>query len=48
MSQTMKGFYLRYIGKRRNGAATGFINLIYNMARYAQIERLKLLPLRAV
>ncbi len=28
MSQTMKGFYLPYIGKRRNGAATGFINLI--------------------
>ncbi len=48
MSQTMKGFYLRYIGKRRNAAAIGFINLIYNMARYEQITRLKLLPLRAV
>ncbi|MEI6082692.1 MAG: IS5 family transposase [Verrucomicrobiota bacterium] len=48
MSQTMKGFYLRYIGKRRNGAAIGFINLIYNLARYEQIVRLKLLPLRAV
>jgi len=48
MSQTMKGFYLRYIGKRRNGAAIGFINLIYNLARYEQIVRLKLIPLRAV
>jgi IS5 family transposase len=47
MSQTMKGFYLRYIGRRRNTAAIGFINLIYNMARYEQIVRLKLLPLRA-
>jgi IS5 family transposase len=48
MSQSMKGFYLRYIGKRRNAAALGLINLIYNLARYEQIVRLKLLPLRAV
>ena len=48
MSQTMKGFYLRYIGRRRNDAAIGFINLIYNLARYEQIVRLKLLPLRVV
>jgi IS5 family transposase len=47
MSQTMKGFYLRYIGRRRNAAAIGFINLIYNLARYEQIVRLQLLPLRA-
>ena len=47
MSQSMKGFYLRYIGKRRNAAAVGLINLIYNLARYEQIVRLKLLPLRA-
>jgi len=46
MSQSMKGFYLRYIGKRRNAAAIGLINLIYNLARYEQIVRLKLLPLR--
>ena len=46
MSQSMKGFYLRDIGKRRNAAAIGFINLIYNLARYAQIVRLQLLPLR--
>ena len=47
MSQSMKGFYLRYIGKRRNAAAIGLINLIYNMARYEQIVRLQLAPLRA-
>ncbi len=49
MSQTtMKGFYLRYIGRRRDASAIGFINLIYNLARYEQIVRLKLLPLRAI
>jgi IS5 family transposase len=47
MSQSMKGFHLRYIGKRRNAAAIGFINLIYNLARYEQIVRLRLIPLRA-
>ena len=47
MSQSMKGFYLRAIGWRRNAAAIGLINLIYNLARYEQIVRLKLLPLRA-
>ena len=47
MSQSMKGFYLRAIGRRRNAAAIGLINLIYNLARYEQIVRLKLLPLRA-
>lgn len=46
ISQSMKGFYLRYIGKRRNAAAIGLINLIYNLARYEQIVRLQLLPLR--
>jgi IS5 family transposase len=48
LSQSMKGFYLRAIGRRRNAAAIGLINLIYNLARYEQIVRLKLLPLRAV
>ena len=48
MSQSMKGFYLRYIGKRRNAAAIGLINLIYNLARYEQIIRLKLVPLRVI
>ena len=48
MSQSMKGFYLRYIGRRRNVAAIGLINLIDNLARYEQIVRLKLLPRNAV
>ena len=48
MSQAMKGYYLRAIGRRRNAAAIGLINLIYNLARYEQIVRLKLIPLRAV
>ena len=48
MSQAMKGYYLRYIGRRRNAAAISLINLIYNLARYEQIVRLKLIPLRAV
>lgn len=47
MSQSMKGFYLRYIGRRRNAAAIGLINLVYNLARYEQIVRLKLLPITA-
>jgi IS5 family transposase len=47
MSQSMKGFYLRYLGRRRNAAAIGLINLIYNLARYEQIVRLKLLPRNA-
>jgi hypothetical protein len=44
MSQSMKGFYLRYIGRRRNVAAVGLTNLVYSLARYEQIVRLKLLP----
>ena len=40
----MKGYYLRYNGQRRNAAAIGLINLIYNLARYRQILRLKSLP----
>ena len=44
MSQSMKGFYLLYIGRRRNAAAIGLINLIDNLARYEQIVRLKLRP----
>jgi hypothetical protein len=32
------------LGERRNAAAIGLINLIYNLARYEQMVRLKLLP----
>lgn len=44
MSQSMKGFYLRYLWRRRNAAAIGLLNLIYKLARYEQIVRLKLWP----
>ncbi|HEY5233535.1 MAG TPA: transposase [Verrucomicrobiae bacterium] len=47
MSQSMKRFYLRCTRRRRNAAAIGLINLIYNMARYEQIVRSKLLPRNA-
>ena len=47
LSQSMKGFSLRSLGRRRNAAALGLINLIYNLARYEQIVRLKLLPRNA-
>ena len=33
--------------RRRNAAAIGLINLIYNLARYEQIKRSKLLPRNA-
>ena len=44
----MKGFYLHSIGRQRNAAAVGLINLIYSLARYEQIVRLNLLPRSAV
>ncbi len=44
MSQSMEGCCLRYIGRRRNAAAIGLINLIYNLARDEQIVRLRVLP----
>ena len=36
------GLKLRFIGMRRIAAGIGFLNLVYNMARYEQIVRLKL------
>ena len=43
----MKGCYLRSSGRRRNTAAVGLINPIYNMARDEQSVRLKRWPRRA-
>lgn len=37
-----KGLDLRYIGKQRIKAMVGFTNLLYNMCRYEQIQRLGL------
>ena len=43
MTNTMKdGLKMRWIGMRRVAAGIGFLNLVYNMARYEQILRLKL------
>ncbi|MFZ5807624.1 MAG: IS5 family transposase [Verrucomicrobiota bacterium] len=41
ITNTMKGFYLRYIGRKRNRSAIGMINLVYNMFRYVQVSRKK-------
>jgi hypothetical protein len=35
----MRGFYLRYIGRKRIASAIGMINLVYNLFRYVQIKR---------
>ena len=39
--------FLRYIGAARTEAAVVMLNLTYNLVRYEQIVRLKLMPLRA-
>lgn len=39
--------FLRYIGAARTEAAVLMLNLTYNLVRYEQIVRLKLMPLRA-
>ncbi|MBI3259812.1 MAG: IS5 family transposase [Ignavibacteriae bacterium] len=42
IENTMNGSYLRYIGLKRTEAAVGMMNLVYNLFRYEQIKRLKL------
>jgi len=43
MTNTMRdGLKMRWIGMRRIAVGIGLLNLIYNMARYEQIMRLKL------
>jgi len=43
MTNTMRdGLKMRWIGMRRNAVGIGLLNLVYNMARYEQIMRLKL------
>jgi len=41
MSQTMKSFYLRYIGKRRNHAAIGYWSVGIEIAQ----EHFRLVPI---
>ena len=45
ISNSMNGFYTRAIGFRRTRCLVGLVNLVYNLFRYEQIVRLKLLPL---
>ena len=45
ISNSMGGFYTRAIGLRRTRCVVGLVNLLYNLFRYEQIVRLKLLPL---
>lgn len=43
MTNTMRnGLYMRWVGKKRTTAGIGLLNLVYNIARYEQILRLKL------
>lgn len=42
MENSMKGSYMRYIGLKRAESATGMLNLVYNLFRYEQIGRLRL------
>lgn len=44
ITNTMKGFYLRYIGRKRIRSAIGMINLVYNMFRYVQVRKSQLQP----
>ena len=42
VTNSMADYYMEYIGKRRVSQAVSLLNLIYNMARYEQIHRLRL------
>jgi len=46
IKNSMKGFYIRAIGYQRAKGIIGLINLVYNLCRYEQIVRLKLLPIK--
>jgi IS5 family transposase len=46
VSNSMNDFYIRSIGFLRAKGIIGLINLVYNMCRYEQIVRLKLLPVK--
>jgi IS5 family transposase len=43
MEQSMKGLFVRSVGKKRAEGIIGLINLTYNLYRYEQIVRLQLL-----
>jgi IS5 family transposase len=45
VTNSMNDFYIKSIGFLRAKGIIGLINLVYNMCRYEQIMRLKLLPI---
>jgi len=47
MEQTMKGLFVRTIGFDRAFTVSGLYNLAYNLCRYEQVIRLKLIPIKA-
>jgi len=46
VTNTMGDFFIQSIGFQRAKGIIGLINLVYNMCRYEQIVRLKLLPIK--
>jgi len=46
VTNSMNDFYIQSIGFLRAKGIVGLINLVYNMCRYEQIVRLKLLPIK--
>jgi IS5 family transposase len=46
MEQTMKGLKVRTIGLERAFTISGLYNLAYNLCRYEQVVRLKLIPIQ--
>jgi len=44
ITNSMNDFYIQSIGFQRAKGIIGLINLVYNMCRYEQIVRLRLLP----
>jgi len=48
VTNSMNDFYIQSIGFKRAKGIIGLINLVYNMCRYEQIVRLKLLPVNKI
>jgi len=46
ITNNMNDSYIQSIGFQRAKGVIGLINLVYNMCRYEQIIRLKLLPIK--
>jgi IS5 family transposase len=48
VTNSMNDFYIKSIGLVRANGIVGLINLVYNMCRYEQIVRLKILPIKKI